>query len=114
MQETTDTQLIADAKNGDNRAFGQLVERYEWMVHHLALRLVGNEDIASDLAQEAFLQAYLSLKSLQSEPRFKGWLYGIVRNVCMDYLRKKDTTIQSRDRLLDDLLPSLPSAALSA
>ena len=51
MQETTDTQLIADAKNGDNRAFGQLVERYERMVHHLALRLVGNEDVASDLAQ---------------------------------------------------------------
>lgn len=83
------TDLVVRARAGDRQAFDELVALY----HPLALReawgMVADADIARDLAQEALLQAYLSLARLREEERFGSWLCGIVRNVCRSYLRDR-------------------------
>ena len=82
VEEKTDTELVALARQGDKDAFGQLAHRYQMITQRLAMRLIGQEDRAQELVQDAMLQAYLSLDQLHDAARFKGWLCGIVLNVC--------------------------------
>lgn len=104
MARISDTELVTHALGGNKGAFGHLAERYYEMAKRFAIRIVKNEDTATDLVQESMLQAYLSLKYLQDGERFKGWLYGIVRNVCMSYIRDRKTHAFSF--LPDDILLS--------
>jgi RNA polymerase sigma factor (sigma-70 family) len=87
VEERTDAELVVLARAGDKNAFGQLIERYQQMAKRIALEMVADEHPAKELAQEAMLQAYLSLDHLRDEERFKSWLYGIVLNVCRSYIR---------------------------
>ena len=91
MTNNTDTELVALARTGDKDAFGQLIERHQQMVRRIALGLVADEEIARELAQEAILQAYLSLDHLRDNTRFKSWLYSIALNVCRGYIRDQKT-----------------------
>jgi RNA polymerase sigma factor (sigma-70 family) len=93
MDHITDAELVAKVRQGDKEAFGQLVERYQQMVGHIAKKMVVDEWVARELAQEAILQAYLSLDHLRDASRFKSWLYGITLNICRSYLhgQKMDT-----------------------
>lgn len=99
MTNTDDTELVALARSGDKDAFGQLIERYQQMVRRIALRMVAQEEIARELAQEAILQAYLSLDHLRDNTRFKSWLYGIVLNVCRSYIRDQKTDVFSLEAM---------------
>jgi len=89
--ERTDAELVALARVGDKDAFGCLIERYERMVTRLASRMIANRSVARELAQEALVQAYLSLDHLRDAERFESWLYGITLNVCRGYLRDEKT-----------------------
>ncbi len=89
MRDKPDAELVALARAGDKRAFGELVERYQPMALRVAVRLTAHEELARDLAQEALLEAYLSLRHLRDEARFGSWLYGIMLNVCRGYLRDR-------------------------
>jgi RNA polymerase sigma factor (sigma-70 family) len=93
MDHITDAELVTKIRQGDKEAFGQLVERYQQMVGHIAKKMVADEWVARELAQEAILQAYLSLDQLRDASRFKSWLYGITLNICRSYLhdQKMDT-----------------------
>ncbi len=86
----SDESLIIDKiKKGDIGSFNILVERYQKQVFNIAYRFVGNSEDASDLAQEAFLKAYKSIKTFRKDSSFKTWMYHITSNVCKDELRKK-------------------------
>ena len=100
MEEKTDASLVALARSGNKQAFGELIERYQAMAQIITLRLVGNIDIAREMAQEAMLQAYLSLDHLRDDAHFKGWLYGIVLNVCRSYLREQKRPLLSLEAML--------------
>jgi RNA polymerase sigma factor (sigma-70 family) len=100
MTNKTDAELVALARSGDKDAFGQLIERYQQMVRHIALGMVAHEEIARELAQEVILQAYLSLDHLRDNSRFKSWLYGIVLNVCRSYLRDSKTGVLSLEAMM--------------
>jgi len=95
-----DAELVALARSGDKSAFGQLIERYQQMVKRIALGMIANEDIARELAQEAILQAYLSLDHLRDNTRFKSWLYGITLNICKSYIREQKTDPYSLEALM--------------
>ena len=99
MGKKIDAELVALARSGDKEAFGHLIERYQTMARYVAMRMVANEDTAWELAQEAMLQAYLSLHHLRDDARFKSWLYGIVLNVCKNYLRNQKTTFYSLETM---------------
>ena len=74
MEKSTDADLVASARRGDRDAFGLLVERHMPMARRVATGVVGAEDIGRELAQEAMLQAYLSLERLRDADRFQSWL----------------------------------------
>jgi len=84
-----DAELIRAAQRGDHAAFEELVRQYDQPVLRLALHLTGSEQEAQDIYQEAFLKAYRNLGSFRFECSFYTWIYRIVSNLCMDYLRRK-------------------------
>lgn len=100
MRERTDTELLTAARDGNKDAFGYLVERYRPMTERIAQGMVGNAYIAQELAQEAVLQAYLSLDRLRNDGRFASWLYGITLNVCRTYLRSQKRDVYSLEALM--------------
>jgi len=100
MTNKADSELVALARSGDKDAFGQLIERYQQMVRRIALGMVSHEEIARELAQEALLQAYLSLDHLRDISRFKSWLYGIVLNVCRSYIRDQKINPYSLEAMM--------------
>lgn len=103
MSEQNDTKLVFLALQGDKTAFGQLVWRYQPMAHHLAKGIIRNEDLAQELVQDSMLQAYLSLNKLRDPNCFKSWLYGIVLNVCRNYLRRRKVVPFSLETIVVDL-----------
>ncbi|MBV7335999.1 bifunctional nuclease family protein [Chloroflexi bacterium TSY] len=102
MEKRTDDELIRSICQGNRDSFDPLAERYFPMLRRVAFRMIANREIAQDIAQEAMLQAYLSLRNLHNTERFESWLYGIVRNVCHNYLRSR----QAQDDLWDELADS--------
>ncbi|KKM11949.1 RNA polymerase subunit sigma-24 [Clostridiales bacterium PH28_bin88] len=82
-------ELVSRSKAGDTVAFENLIAQYERQVYTVAYRFMGNHEDASDLAQEALVRAFQSLKNFRGESSFKTWLYHIVANVCRDEMRRR-------------------------
>jgi RNA polymerase sigma factor (sigma-70 family) len=80
--------LIASARQGDGRAFNQLVLLYQSMVYNLAYRILGDADAAADATQDAFIKAFKAMRKFRGGS-FKAWLLRIVTNACYDQLRVK-------------------------
>jgi RNA polymerase sigma factor (sigma-70 family) len=89
VEEKKDAELVTLARMGDLEAFGDLLDRYQTVMKSVAIRMLDDEDIAIEMVQEALLQAFLSIHNLNDPERFKSWLYGIVINVCRNYLRRE-------------------------
>jgi RNA polymerase sigma-70 factor (ECF subfamily) len=83
-----DNQLIARAKKGDNKAFEELVKRYDRLVLNIAYSYRNDKDEADDIYQEVFIRVYKGLKNFQSRSKFSTWLYRITINVCIEFKRK--------------------------
>lgn len=84
-----DRYLLDMAKKGNAAAFEELIEIHQKKVYNIALRMMGNPDDASELAQEAFIKAYRSIRNFREESTFSTWIYRIATNVCLDELRKR-------------------------
>jgi len=80
--------VIHDAQAGNLDAFNALVLHYQDSVFNTALRILGDEDLASDATQEAFLSAFRSITSFRGGS-FKAWLMRTVTNACYDELRRQ-------------------------
>ena len=80
--------LIQDAQAGSLDAFNALVLHFQDSVFNTALRILGDEDLASDATQEAFLSAFRSIRSFRGGS-FKAWLMRTVTNACYDELRRQ-------------------------
>ena len=96
----TEKELVRAAAGGDESAFAELVRIYENKAYHLALRMCGNAEDASDIAQDAFLAAWRGLPSFRGEAGFSTWLYRLVSNAAIDHLRR--TKHQRANVSLDD------------
>lgn len=86
-----DQDLVARVQQtGDEHAFAALVRKYQSQVRSWARRLCnGDESLADDLSQEAFLKAYMALPAFRGDAKFSVWLYRIVFNVAASKWRKK-------------------------
>ncbi|OGP69279.1 MAG: hypothetical protein A2Z73_04780 [Deltaproteobacteria bacterium RBG_13_60_28] len=85
----TDPQLVARAQEGDLPAFEELVKKYQREIYGLACRLVLDAEEAKDLAQQAFLQAFVHIRSFRQQAQFRTWLFRIAINQCYNYLKTK-------------------------
>ncbi|MDO8753272.1 MAG: sigma-70 family RNA polymerase sigma factor, partial [Anaerolineales bacterium] len=83
-----ETALINFAQNGDLDSFNTLILHYQDSVFNTALRILGDEDLAQDAAQEAFISAFRSLSSFRGGS-FKAWIMRTVTNACYDELRRQ-------------------------
>ena len=81
-------QLIERLRAGDKSACAECVERHSAGVYRLALRLMGNEAEAEDVAQETFLNAFKSIGSFEGRSGLNTWLYRIAYNAAMMRLRR--------------------------
>jgi RNA polymerase sigma-70 factor (ECF subfamily) len=80
--------LIKDAQHGDLDAFNWLVLAYQDNVYNTALRILGDEDLAADASQDAFISAFRSITSFRGGS-FRAWLLRTVTNACYDELRRR-------------------------
>lgn len=101
LRRATDGQLVLRAAAGDDSAFDELVARYRTRVYHLALSKVRGRENALDIAQEAFVQAYLSLRSLREPEKFGSWLSGITANLCKMHFRKSSDVVLAPEMIED-------------
>ena len=90
MTREQEAAIVRKVLGGDANAFETLVLEYEKNVYNIALRMTGNSEDAADMTQEAVIKAYNSLQSFRGDSKFSVWLYRIVSNVCLDFLRSKN------------------------
>jgi RNA polymerase sigma-70 factor (ECF subfamily) len=106
-----DQTLIARSQRGDRRAFNTLVERYQSAAYALALRMLGDPDIAADVTQDAFFSAFRAIGSFHGSS-FRAWLLRIVSNGCFDQFRaQKRRPGSSLDALLEGAPDGVGGAA---
>ena len=83
------TRLMLAAKRGDKPAFDALVDLGRGRAYHVARALVGSNEDAMELCQEAFLKVYKARESFRDGEPFLPWFHRIVRNTCFTFLRDK-------------------------
>lgn len=93
----SDEELVQKSQRDDERAFGELVTRYETKVYSLALKMLRNPEDAEDVLQDTFLRAYRGIKSFQGNSTFSTWIYRITANSALMRLRKKQLPTVSID-----------------
>lgn len=89
MMEALIKKRIQQVLKGDQSAYGEIVELYKDKVFQLCYRILGNRHEAEDMAQEAFIRAYVNIASFNVNLKFSTWLYRIATNLCIDRIRKK-------------------------
>lgn len=90
-QELEDQELVKLAQGGDNRAFDELVRRYENKVYRLTFKILRHEDDAGEALQDAFMSAYRGLKNFKADSTFSTWLYRVATNAAlMKYRKRRD------------------------
>jgi RNA polymerase sigma-70 factor, ECF subfamily len=99
-------ELILRACHGDEEAFRQIFERFARPVMSFLYDMVGRRELAEDLAQETFVRAYRSLKTLRDPAKLSTWLFGIARNVARESLRGRQRE-GLKVELDDDQVPEL-------
>ena len=87
--DVSDLELVKQCQAGQTEAFDELVSRYRTRVFAMIYNMVHNEQDAWDLAQESFVKAWKSIKRFRRHSSFYTWVYRIVMNVTIDWLRKK-------------------------
>lgn len=101
--------LIAQILDGDEDAYMQLIDRYKQGLYHHCFKITHDEDVAEDIAHEAFIEAYTHLDRYNPAFRFSTWLYKIATNVALMYLRKRRDIRMDEDEL-DRVISDLPGA----
>ena len=80
---------IKQVIKGDQDAFAEIVEIYSNSIYQLGYSMLGNRHEAEDVAQEAFIRAYVNIKYFNQDLKFSTWLFRIATNLCIDRIRKK-------------------------
>lgn len=98
-----DLLLVEQAKQGNEKAFASLMDRYRDSIYYMLLKMVNNASDAEDLTIEAFGKAFRNLESYAPKFAFSTWLFKIATNNCVDFIRKKQLSPTPFDHLQDNL-----------
>lgn len=101
MQDLDDWALVARAQSGDSDAFAVLVRRYQAPLIHFCFRMAGSRQDAEDIAQEVFVRLHRYLARLNPQAKFSTVIFGIARNLTLNYLRDMARRGRGRTQPLD-------------
>jgi RNA polymerase sigma-70 factor (ECF subfamily) len=87
MQDASDRSLVLRTRDGDRKAYGELVERYQASVFNVCLRMMGERREAEDSMQDAFLRAHARLETFDEERPFGPWIRRVAANLCLNRLK---------------------------
>jgi len=86
-RDARDRRLVRRLKQGDERAFQELVHTYQDRIFGLVYRMIGNRQEAEDIAQEVFISVHRGIANYRGEGRFYTWLYRIASNTCKNRIK---------------------------
>ena len=89
MPEHADKELIEKCKNGNVEAFEMFVEKYQQYIYSVAYRFLYNRDEAEDMTQECFIRIWKNFFRYNFRSKITTWMYKIITNLCLDFLKKK-------------------------
>lgn len=104
IDERSDDELVAAARNGSVAAFEVLVRRHQAFVTATAMRVVRNRTTAEDLAQEALFRAWRRLGDFRGDAQFRSWVYRIVTNLALNHVERSREL--PHDELPENMRPS--------
>ncbi|MDH4217618.1 MAG: sigma-70 family RNA polymerase sigma factor [Candidatus Aminicenantes bacterium] len=85
----SEREILEAVKKGDKDAYGLIVKRYMHSAYYIALGFVHNQQDALDVSQEAFIKAFRKIKMFDTSLSFFPWFYRLMRNLCIDHLKRK-------------------------
>jgi RNA polymerase sigma-70 factor (ECF subfamily) len=97
--DSDQTAWLIMTKNGDRRAFNNIVKKYQQPIYNYCYRMLQNRNEAEDAAQEVFLRAYTRLDTYDDRHKFSTWLFSIASHYCIDRLRSRRFQLVSWDDL---------------
>lgn len=97
-----DFYLVCRAKEGDQKAYAELMQRYKESIYFMSLKMVNNKDDAMDMTVETFGKAFENIEKYKPDFAFSTWLFRIATNNCIDFIRKKRLNVVSIDSMVDD------------
>ncbi|MFP4059506.1 MAG: RNA polymerase sigma factor [Bacteroidales bacterium] len=97
-----DYQLVLKAKDGNQKAYAELLGRYRDAIYYMLLKMVNNSSDAEDLTIEAFGKAFKNIGQYAPNYAFSTWLFKIATNNCIDFIRKKRANYISIDQADED------------
>ena len=89
-----EVELVTRARNGDLKAYDQLVQRYQERIYATVYHMTSNHEDANDLAQEAFIKGLQALKSFKGGSSFYTWVYRIAVNKTINFLKQRKNRSQ--------------------
>jgi len=106
-----DAELMLRVKEGDGTSFAVLLEKHRASVTHFVYRLVQEQAVAEELAQEVFLRVYRSRSSYEPTAKFKTWLFRIATHLALNWIR--DERHERGQERLDDVPSDAPVRQVS-
>lgn len=106
MPDPREVELIHRCQQGSGDAFRELFDRYQRRTYWIAHNMLSNYDTAQDISQEAFLRVFRNIGRFDTKKNFYTWLYQIVVNLCIDYMRRAAHSRPAAD--LDEVGAGLP------
>ncbi|WPU92544.1 sigma-70 family RNA polymerase sigma factor [Mucilaginibacter sabulilitoris] len=97
-----DFYLVLRAREGDQKAYADLMHRYKDSIYFMVLKMVNNKEDAMDLTVETFAKAFEKLDKYQPDFAFSTWLFRVATNNCIDFIRKKKLNTMSIHGMTDD------------
>jgi RNA polymerase sigma-70 factor (ECF subfamily) len=85
-----DARLVFNLKQGDEKAFDQLFDKYRTPVYSICFRYARNNEDARELAQDVFIKVYRNIRRFNERSKFFTWLYRIAVNTCISFHRKRN------------------------
>jgi RNA polymerase sigma factor (sigma-70 family) len=97
-----DFHLVVKARQGDQKAYADLMVRYKDSIYFMILKMVNNKEDAMDIMVETFAKAFEKLDKYQPDYAFSTWLFRVATNNCIDFIRKKKLNTMSIHGMMDE------------